>query len=112
MMKGRLMNVLFSKFLARLRFIFFENSKKGLPLTKTHDYTRRDWGHDYTIREVLDDGQRLKAAGWGVGLREGDYIIFAHKGDTTRYQITAVRYEVDPSDMWWADLSFAPREDT
>lgn len=87
-----------------------------LPDGATYDYTRRMWGHDYTINEVIDGGRELHAAGWGPmlslrSLRRGDYLILQGKapGSSTRYQVTAVRYAFDPNDMWFATLRFAPR---
>lgn len=88
---------------------------KTAPEPYTHDYGpgRRCWGHDYTISQVLDGGQRLRVSGWGHGgqlIREGDYLLLASKSKrTTRYQVETIRHLMDPVDMWHADLVFAPR---
>jgi hypothetical protein len=77
---------------------------------ETHDYTRRHWGHDFTITKVLHDGRELRATGWGHGLRKGDYLLLPNGDATTRYRIENVTYFGDPGDMWKAVLRFAPRE--
>lgn len=33
----------------------------------THDYTRRYWGHDYSIHRVVDGGQQLRRVRLGRG---------------------------------------------
>jgi hypothetical protein len=89
-----------------------------LPDGTTHDYTRRTWGHDYCILAAHDAGQRLDASGWGpmAGLRpriqRGDYLILVGKGGvgSTRYQVAGIEYRMDPADMWFATLRFAPRD--
>lgn len=75
----------------------------------THDYTRRHWGHDYGIRKVFSGGQQLEAFGWGSGISEGDFLILQNGDGTTRYQVAKIKYELNPRDMWFADLTFAPR---
>lgn len=78
---------------------------------KTHDYSKRRWGHDCTF-ETDDNGLTAHSVGWGVGLSEGDYILLEHKGSpngSSRYRIEKIKYFRDPPDMWSADLVFAPR---
>lgn len=76
----------------------------------THDYTTRGWGHDYSVREVIEGGKELTMYGWGYGLNKGDYLLLQDgKGGATRYRIREVSYFNDPRDMWSADVSFAPR---
>lgn len=41
----------------------------------THDYTRRTWGHDYSITQVTNEGMNVKMLGWGNGIQGGDYLI-------------------------------------
>ena len=74
-----------------------------------HDYTRRMWGHDFFVNDVIDGGQTIKAGGWGHGIEAGDYLILPNRDGTTRYQVESIRYCGDPSDMWFATLRFAPR---
>lgn len=90
--------------------------KKQQPETFTHDFGpgRRCWGHDYTIDKVIDAGQRLRASGWGNDgrlIKEGDYLLFADPTGkrATRYQVEKIEHLMDPDDMWYADLVFAPR---
>ena len=77
---------------------------------KTHDYTRRTWGHDYTIFNVIDNGQRLRLSGWGSGISTGDYLILPNGTATTRYRVDSIDYRMDPRDMWFAEATFAPRQ--
>lgn len=78
-------------------------------MSKTHDYTNGTWGHDCNILNVLDGGQRLRASGWGRGISAGDYILLKNGEGSTRYQVSSIGYRLDPGDMWFADLHFAPR---
>lgn len=78
----------------------------------THDYRNRlrCWGWD--IGYTLLPGNRLRAHGWGDGLSAGDYVLLSNGDGDTRYRVgDDFRYERDPSDMWFATLHFAPRED-
>lgn len=82
----------------------------------THDFgpSRRYWGHDYAITKVADGGQQIRASGWGHDgrmIQEGDYLLLEDKGGrrTTRYQVQKIERVMDPPDMWFAQLSFAPR---
>lgn len=76
---------------------------------KTHDYRdeRRCWGHDITYRPTANDG--LAASGWGSGIADGDYVLLSNGDADTRYRVETISYSRDPSDMWRASLSFAPR---
>jgi len=76
----------------------------------THDYSVREWGHNYQVIDVENNGLSLRLAGWGKGLSDDDYIIIKNGDDTTRYQLIKVEYKSNPSDMWFAEASFAPRE--
>jgi hypothetical protein len=85
------------------------------PFTHNFGPGRRGWGHDYSISEVADGGQRVRASGWGHSgrvIREGDYLLLEAKGGkrATRYQVEKIQHVMDPDDMWHADLVFAPRE--
>jgi hypothetical protein len=75
---------------------------------RTHDYTTRRWGHDYTF-DPIKGGQRGTALGWGRGLRDGDYLLLQNGAGSTRYRIERVSYFADPADMWKAELAFDPR---
>ena len=77
---------------------------------QTHDYTRRTWGHNYSTTDVIDGGMRLRMAGWGEGIKAGDYLILPNGDETTRYQVEKIKYRMDPPDMWFADAVFAPRQ--
>jgi hypothetical protein len=77
---------------------------------KTHDYTQRTWGHDYTVLSVIENGQRLRLSGWGFGIRTGDYLILPNGSATTRYHVDSIDYRMDPRDMWFAEATFAPRQ--
>jgi hypothetical protein len=77
--------------------------------TKTHDYTRRVWGHDFIVTQLMDDGWKLSLTGWGRGISEGDFIILPNARTTTRYRIASIEYCMNPTDMWNATAEFAPR---
>lgn len=77
----------------------------------THDYTRcLGPGHDYFVQQA---GNELKAGGWGRDIQLGDYLLLClNKPDpepSTRYEVVAIEYCADPSDLWFATLRFAPR---
>ena len=76
---------------------------------KTHDYTRRAWGHNYEITQVIDGGLNLSMCGWGNGIRKGDFLILPNGNETTRYQVKSIEYYNNPPDMWKASVKFAPR---
>lgn len=78
---------------------------------KTHDYTKRFWGHDFTIMEIVDGGQQLHMMGWGHGIQKGDYLLLPNKGATTHYKVHAVDYFADPPDMWKLVAKFSPRSE-
>ena len=77
---------------------------------KTHDYSSPSWGHDYNVHSIEDEGLLISLSGWGKGISNNDYIIIKNGAGTTRYQINSIEYKYDPSDMWFASPSFAPRE--
>jgi hypothetical protein len=45
-------------------------------------------------------------------IQEGDYLLLEGKGGrrTTRYQVQKIERVMDPPDMWFAQLAFAPRQ--
>ena len=77
---------------------------------KTHDYTKREWGHDYNVTSVDEQTHDARLIGWGVGITEGDYILLKSGEGSTRYRIIEINYFSDPYDMWSAETSFAPRD--
>jgi hypothetical protein len=80
---------------------------------KQHDYTIREYGHNYFINKVFDQGQRITAVGWGEGIKQWDYMVVQLDATrTTRYQFESIHYYHDPPDMWKATLKFAPRDET
>lgn len=80
-------------------------------MNKTHDYTQQMWGHAVTITEVKDGGKQARCYGFGHGVSKGDYILLANGSYSTRYQVETIEHKSDPSDMWFADLVFAPRQE-
>lgn len=80
-------------------------------MSKTHDYTQSVWGHACNVLEVIDGGQKLELAGFGYGVKKGDFVILANRqGETTRYKITKIKYTFGVRDMWFANAKFAPRQ--
>lgn len=93
-------------------------TEPNAPEPRTHDFGpgSRNWGHDYAITCVEDGGRRVRASGWGSDspgpIAEGDFLLLEapdHRRATTRYQVTSIRHETNPGDMWHADLVFTPR---
>ena len=86
------------------------------PNTRVHDYRteHRGWGHDYTFTP-RNGGLEAHAMGWGSGIEVGDTLLFSHKSAESRespYTVVSISYFLDPSDMWSAELRFAPRDVT
>ncbi len=51
-------------------------------------------------------------SGWGKGIVAGDYLILSNgHSSMSRYQVDQIEYLDDPSDQWFADVTFAPRID-
>jgi len=83
-------------------------------MSKTHDYTKRGWGHDFAIMDIIDGGLQVKVMGWGRGIKKGDLIILANEHSPSGgspYRITDIEYKLDPSDMWSLEGEFEPREE-
>lgn len=78
---------------------------------RTHDFGpgNRSWGHDYTVNQIIDGGQRLRLTGWGPCMNVGDYILLANGQRASRYRIAEYKPVMDVDDMWRAVVDFAPR---
>lgn len=102
---------------------WMQREQSSTKKAKTFDYStpQRRWGHDISFRP-LDGGMKLRANGWGPSpegcdelkrewMEPGDFIILSHPGgqETARYRIDEIKYMSNPSDQWFAELSFAPR---
>ena len=77
---------------------------------KTHDLSFQCWGKNYTVMNVHEQGLKVDIVGWGEGVKKGDYLILKKGEGTTRYLVDKIRYENNPNDMWFAETSFAPRD--
>ena len=77
----------------------------------THDISRKSWGCNYNVMEFRDGGMSVDLVGWRSGIKNGDFLLLKQDDGTTRYLVESIRYESNPSDMWFASVSFAPRED-
>ena len=75
---------------------------------KTHDYSKPAWGHKVEILNIKDEGIHLRVAGFGSNVSVEDFLILPNEGATTRYVVGSIQYQVNPKDMWFADLIFAP----
>lgn len=91
---------------------FLRREPASEPELRTHDYTKRYWGHDYSFRPTAQTaGIRGVVLGWGLGLRSGDLLLLQNGAwATTRYRIVTVVYKSDPRDMFRAEVIFAPRD--
>ncbi len=77
---------------------------------KTHDYSKPKWGHKVEIVTIKDEGIHLRVSGFGRDVTVGDFLILPAEGTlTSRYIVYNIQYQVNPKDMWFADLTFAPR---
>lgn len=47
-------------------------------MNKTHDYTKRSLGHDFSITKAIDGGMKVRVMGWGGGIKKGDLIVLAN----------------------------------
>jgi hypothetical protein len=114
-------------FLATLRGLLFggeEPRPKRKPVT--HDLSNRYWGHNYEVLKA--EGDHLHIAMWytppfkvdrelrvpmpGDYPDVGDFLLLQSKGSPdgkTRYRIATLEWCGNPRDMYFADLSFAPR---
>jgi MioC protein len=97
------------KQMARVFTSFLPSPKEDKNGVRTHDYTKRGPGHDYTL-DPIDGGKRISISGWGHGIRNGDYIILPNGEGTTRYRFIEISYYADPRDMWHGRAAFAPRK--
>lgn len=79
---------------------------------RTHDYTRRYWGHDYQLIRVIDGGQQLRLGIFGRRFAVGDFLILQNRDGSTRYRITEITdHPMDPGDLWFVTAEFAPRSE-
>tara|TARA_B100001029_G_scaffold176974_1_gene180788 strand:- start:715 stop:951 length:237 start_codon:yes stop_codon:yes gene_type:complete len=76
----------------------------------THDLSEKSWGRNYNIMEIHEKGMRVDLVGWASGIKNGDYLLLKQGLGTTRYLVDSIRYCGDPIDMWFAEVSFAPRD--
>jgi hypothetical protein len=88
----------------------FDGNRAEFFKGKTHDLTNRGWGRDYTF-DPKEDGLKGRMMGWTRGINKGDYLILQNGNETTRYQVLNIEYAKDPTDMFFADVQFAPREE-
>jgi hypothetical protein len=77
-----------------------------------HDLSGKSWGCNYNIMEVRDGGMCVDLAGWHSGIKNGDFLLLKQDEGTTRYLVESIRYCSDPTDMWFATASFAPRKES
>lgn len=75
-----------------------------------HNLSRQTWGNNYNIMEIHEKGMRVDLVGWRRGVKSGDYLLLKQGEGTTRYLVDSIRYVGNPDDMWFAETSFAPRE--
>lgn len=91
----------------------YEIEPDPLPEPRTHDFSgwKRCWGHDYAFTPIAG-GQRGRVSGWCTPRpKVGDYLLLENGPFSTRYVVDAVSYPGDPHDMFFAEVSFAPRPD-
>lgn len=73
---------------------------------RIHDYTRRYFGHDFTVSPHADP-VTADITGWGHGLRKQDFLLIPRPGGgRCIYEIETLRYTLDPADMWFTGCRF------
>ena len=78
----------------------------------TVDFSCPGWGHQFTVTQIGDGGLTLNGMGHFSGrIERGDFFILSNKGSTTRYKVDEIEWLLNPSDMFSATLSFAPRSE-
>lgn len=70
---------------------------------RTHRYTQNTWEQNFAL-EPIEEGTKNYMTGQGRGIECGDHIVLQSGSDVTRYQVEAIDYYSDPSDMWVALL--------
>lgn len=75
---------------------------------KIHDYSYNGWGHACYITDVMNEGYKAKAYGFGTGIYSNDILEIVRGENRYHYKVDSIRYTHDPSDMWFAELSFVP----
>lgn len=78
----------------------------------THDLSSKSWGRNYNVMNIIDNGMQISLCGWYSGIKTGDYLLLKQGDGTTRYLVDSIRYAGDPEDMWFAEASFAPRDNS
>ncbi len=74
----------------------------------THDFSRKG---AVTVLTVQDKGARIRVVAWNyVRVAEEDFLLLPNGDETTRYRVEPVYRPGDPSDQWFAWLTFAPRQ--
>ncbi len=71
---------------------------------RTHDYTRRGWGHNVELLKVHNRPGRFRLVGWGNDPQVGDFVLFSGG----RYEIRDIEHYRDPADMWTAEVVRVP----
>ena len=77
--------------------------KSGKPRKKRHNYTRADVGVDYIFEPAAADGLSYLTS-QGRNVKCGDCIILGDHANPHQYQVEAIDYYTNPSDMWIALL--------
>jgi len=90
---------------------FYVKTVELKPGIEAVDYSmeKRGWGYDYTTVGI--DGERMSVCGWGLGLEDGDLVVFGTKTGNHLYRVSDVSYREDPRDMWSAEAVHVPEEE-
>lgn len=70
---------------------------------KRHNYTQYDADVDYIFEPADADGFSYLTS-QGGNIRRGDYIVLGNNVNPVQYQVEAIDYYSNPSDMWLASL--------
>jgi hypothetical protein len=66
-----------------------------------HDYTRYQCGRDYVLHG-LENGSQGYLQGYGGNVHSGDRIILRKGGETVQYQVDAIEYYPESTNLWIA----------
>ena len=72
-----------------------------------HNYLKTYMGHDYTFAPY-DGGYKAKMSGWGDGIHKDDLLLIGQPPEIAFYRIDSIRYVANPTDMWFATVTFVP----
>ncbi|MDJ0707011.1 MAG: hypothetical protein QNJ46_27365 [Leptolyngbyaceae cyanobacterium MO_188.B28] len=81
----------------------FIRGKSAKCKQKRHNYTRYNVGADYFFEPAKAEGLGYLTS-HGRNIKCGDWIVLGDNVNPNQYQVEAIDYYANPSDMWIAAL--------